>query len=71
MAGLEKMFRGMAVQRVVATAHVPTAETKAQMHPITPYSQALLTSLRSSGRDVFDLIDVLAAGIHFLPLSLS
>jgi hypothetical protein len=58
-----KMLGRVFVFRRIATAHVPTFQTHAQVHPSVAHLQAFLAPLRT-GFHVFDLIHMAAGLCH-------
>ena len=61
-----KMFRGMFVFGIVATADVTAGEAQAQMDPGVAYFQALLAAI-SAGFHFVDRRQVRAARTHIYP----
>jgi hypothetical protein len=63
MLCLVEMFGGVLVLGRVATTHMSTSQTQAQMHPGIAGLNTFLTYMYGRGFD-FDLIEVLALGRH-------
>ena len=59
-----EMLGCVLVRRRVAAPDMATGEAEAEMYPPVAALEALFAALRSSWRDVFDLIQMAAGSLH-------
>ena len=52
------MLRRVPIRRVVAAAHVTTAQAQAQMHPFATQAEAFLTAIRRARAYIADLSEM-------------